>query len=72
MAFNQAQNLYRYCYGGGLALGVATRRGLTDAVVSCHPGPVDIASIREASVPLAILCSERTFPSQIGSIYTYI
>lgn len=48
----------RYCYGGGVALGIATRTGLVDAVVACHPGPVDIDDVRNSTTPLAMLCAD--------------
>jgi hypothetical protein len=37
---------------------VATRSGLVNAVVACHPAPPNIGSISRATVPLAMMCSD--------------
>jgi dienelactone hydrolase len=62
----------RYCYGGGVALGVATRSGLVNAVVACHPGPVDIGYIRRATAPLAMICSDGKLNHQCNRIHPFI
>lgn len=47
-----------YCYGGGISLGLSTRPDLANAVVACHPGPVNIADLTRTVTPLIMLCSE--------------
>lgn len=51
---------YRYCYGGSVALGVATQPDLVDVVVACHAGPVDIAEVGRAVTPLLMISTEGT------------
>ena len=48
----------RYCFGGGAALGVATRSDLVNAVVTCHAFPVNIGYISRSTVPLAMMCAD--------------
>lgn len=51
---------YRYCFGGGLTLGLSTKPDLIDAAVSAHPGPLNIGYVNRCTVPLALICAEGT------------
>lgn len=48
-----------YCYGGGVALGIAAQKGLVDVVVAAHAGPVDVGEVSRAVTPLMMICSEE-------------
>ncbi|CAG7854634.1 SubName: Full=Related to dienelactone hydrolase endo-1,3,1,4-beta-D-glucanase-Laccaria bicolor {ECO:0000313/EMBL:CCA70526.1} [Serendipita indica DSM 11827] len=48
-----------YCYGGGIAIKLAMQKGMVDAVVSCHPGPVWLDDFPRVVVPFALFCPEE-------------
>lgn len=48
-----------YCYGGGIAVGLATKKGFVNVLVACHPGPITESEFPHVLTPLAMFCSQE-------------